>query len=43
VDPLKKIRKDWPIVEITDAGHFDCIIKPQFKEEIGRWVRKNSK
>lgn len=43
VDPLKKIRKDWPIVEIKDAGHFDCIIKPQFREEIGAWVRKNSK
>jgi hypothetical protein len=28
------------IVEIIDAGHFDCIIKPQFREEIGRWVRK---
>jgi pimeloyl-ACP methyl ester carboxylesterase len=43
VDPLKKIRKDWPIVEIADADHFTCIIRPQFKEEIGKWVRKNSK
>jgi pimeloyl-ACP methyl ester carboxylesterase len=43
VDPLKKVRKDWPIVEIADAGHLDCIFKPQFKDEVATWVRKNSK
>ena len=43
VDPLKKVRKDWPIVEIPDAGHFDSIFKPQFQEEVAAWVRKNSK
>lgn len=43
VDPLKKIRKDWPIVDIKDADHFTCIIRPQFRDEIGAWVRKNSK
>jgi pimeloyl-ACP methyl ester carboxylesterase len=43
VDPLKKVRKDWPIVEIADAGHLDCIFKPQFKDEVAAWVRKNGK
>jgi pimeloyl-ACP methyl ester carboxylesterase len=43
VTPLQKVRKDWPIIEITDAGHLDCIFKPQFKAEIGAWVRKQSK
>lgn len=43
VEPLQKVRKDWPVVEIKDAGHLDCILKPQFKEEIAAWVRKNSK
>ena len=43
VAPLKEIRSDWPIVEIAGAGHMNCIIKPQFREEIASWVRKNSR
>jgi pimeloyl-ACP methyl ester carboxylesterase len=43
VVPLQRVRKDWPVVEIADAGHMDCIVKKQFREEIGSWVRKNSK
>lgn len=43
VVPLQQVRSDWPVVEIRDAGHFDCIVKPQFREEIGAWVRKNTK
>jgi pimeloyl-ACP methyl ester carboxylesterase len=43
VDPLKKVRDDWPVVEIKDANHIDCILKPQFKEEIASWLKKNSK
>jgi hypothetical protein len=43
VDRLKKVRKDWPTVEIADAGHVDCIFKPQFKDELAAWVRKNRK
>jgi pimeloyl-ACP methyl ester carboxylesterase len=41
--PLQRIRKDWPVVEVADAGHFNCIMKKQFRDEIGNWVRKNSK
>lgn len=43
VDPLRKVRKDWPVVEIADANHITCIIKPQFRDEIAAWLKKNSK
>ncbi len=43
VEPLQKARKDWSVVEIKDADHITCILKPSFKEEIGAWVRKNTK
>jgi pimeloyl-ACP methyl ester carboxylesterase len=43
VEPLQKVRKEWPVVEIKDADHFSCIVQPQFREEIAAWVRKNSK
>jgi pimeloyl-ACP methyl ester carboxylesterase len=38
VDPLQRLRKDWPIVEIKDGDHVFCIAKPQFKEEIKKWL-----
>jgi len=38
VDPLLAVRNDWPVVEIAGAGHIICIIKPQFKEEIVKWL-----
>lgn len=34
VEPLPGIRPDWPIVEIADAGHLNCVLKPQFREEL---------
>ena len=40
VEPLKPIRKDWPVVEIKDANHLTCVGKPQFKEEIQKWLAK---
>ncbi len=40
VEPLQKARPDWPVVEIADAGHHNCIMKPQFREEIATWVRE---
>jgi pimeloyl-ACP methyl ester carboxylesterase len=43
VEPLKEVRSDWPVVEIPDAGHINCVMKPQFREEIASWVRKNSR
>jgi len=41
VTPLERVRKDWPVVEIKDAGHLNCIIKPQFKKAIEAWLAKH--
>lgn len=43
VEPLKTVRKDWAVSEITDAGHIDCVAKKQFRDELTEWVRKNTK
>jgi pimeloyl-ACP methyl ester carboxylesterase len=43
VEPLQKVRKDWPLIEIKDANHITCILKAQFREEIAAWLKKNSK
>jgi pimeloyl-ACP methyl ester carboxylesterase len=43
VAPLRQVRTDWPVVEIEDAGHINCIAKKSFREEVAGWVRKNSK
>jgi pimeloyl-ACP methyl ester carboxylesterase len=43
VDPLATVRKDWPVVEIKDANHISCILKPQFREEVAAWVKKNAR
>ena len=42
VAPLEGVRKDWPVIEIEDAGHLNCVMKREFAEEIVRWVDKNS-
>jgi pimeloyl-ACP methyl ester carboxylesterase len=41
VEPLQAVRKDWPIIEIHDAGHINCIFKEQFKSELAKWVDNN--
>lgn len=41
VDPLKKVRDDWPVVEIKDGDHLSTVAKPQFKDEIAAWLKKN--
>jgi pimeloyl-ACP methyl ester carboxylesterase len=38
VTPLQQVRKDWPVIEIKDAGHLNCILKPEFKQEIQNWL-----
>ncbi|HVT88125.1 MAG TPA: alpha/beta fold hydrolase [Tepidisphaeraceae bacterium] len=43
VEPLERIRHDWPVIEIADAGHINCIVKAQFKDELTKWLIKNSK
>jgi hypothetical protein len=29
---------DWPVIEIKDAGHLNCIVKPQFKDDLKKWL-----
>ncbi len=41
VEPLREVRKDWPVVEIKDAGHMTCIIKKDFLNAIVAWLEKN--
>ncbi len=43
VEPLRPVRKDWPVVEIKDGNHLSCIFKPQFKEAIAAWLKKNTR
>jgi pimeloyl-ACP methyl ester carboxylesterase len=40
VKPLRKVRKDWPVIEIKDRDHLSCVLSPQFKEELHQWLRK---
>jgi pimeloyl-ACP methyl ester carboxylesterase len=34
VTPLQRIRPDWPVMLVPDAGHINCIFKGQFREDI---------
>lgn len=34
VEPLTKVRPDWPVTKIADAGHLSCITKPEFKDAV---------
>jgi pimeloyl-ACP methyl ester carboxylesterase len=43
VDPLKPVRKDWAVVDIKGGDHLTCILKPQFRDEIAAWLKKNAK
>lgn len=42
VEPLHRVRADWPIIEIKDAGHLTCIVKDQFKDELAKWIDAHS-
>src|SRR5262249_11692991 len=42
VAPLQPVRKDWSVIEIEGAGHLNCVAKPQFKEEIAKWLNKQA-
>jgi hypothetical protein len=37
------VRKDWPVIEIKNADHITCILQPQFREEIQKWLAKHSR
>ena len=40
IEPLKQARPDWPIIEIKDGNHLNCIMKPQFQEELAGSLKK---
>jgi hypothetical protein len=40
---MRKVRTNWPVAEIPDAGHNNCIAKPQFREVNAAWLKQNSK
>lgn len=40
VAPLEKVRPDWPVITIEGAGHLNCIMKPQFQEELKKQLAK---
>ncbi|HKA17364.1 MAG TPA: alpha/beta hydrolase [Blastocatellia bacterium] len=42
VTQLQQVRKDWPVIEIKDAGHLNCIIKPEFKQLLTSWLATHS-
>jgi pimeloyl-ACP methyl ester carboxylesterase len=42
VEPARAVRPDWPVIEIPDANHLTCILKPQFREEIATWLQKQA-
>ena len=42
VNPLRPVRPDWPVVEIDDAGHLNCIAKSQFRASIADWLSQQS-
>jgi len=43
IEPLEKVRKDWPVIKIKDGDHLSCILKRQFREEIAASLKKEAK
>jgi pimeloyl-ACP methyl ester carboxylesterase len=43
VEPLRTVRKDWRVINIRHANHLNCQGKPQFKEEIAKWLDKQTR
>jgi pimeloyl-ACP methyl ester carboxylesterase len=38
VAPLERIRSDWPVTVVPAAGHISCIMMPEFKAGIKKWL-----
>jgi pimeloyl-ACP methyl ester carboxylesterase len=34
IEPLRKIRPDWPDYVVANAGHVECVLKPEFKSDL---------
>jgi pimeloyl-ACP methyl ester carboxylesterase len=42
VEPLERIRTDWPVTLVPAAGHLDCILMPEFKQGIKKWLEEQA-
>jgi len=42
VEPLQRIRPDWPAHLIAGAGHLNCIFKPDFKTQLDAALHPSS-
>lgn len=40
---LRGARPDWSVIEIKGAGHSNCIFKPDFRDEVAAWIRRQGK
>ncbi len=38
VEPLEKVRPDWPVKLVPDTGHLNCIFKREFREDLKKWL-----
>lgn len=43
VEPLQRARKDWPVIEIADAGHLTCVTKKEFKQALQDWLSQQTR
>jgi pimeloyl-ACP methyl ester carboxylesterase len=41
IEPLERVRPDIGVTEIRDAGHLNCIAKPEFKEGMLKWIEQS--
>ena len=41
VEPLEKVRPDWPVHLIKDAGHMNCVVQKEFKTQLVEALSKS--
>ncbi|MBI4613853.1 MAG: alpha/beta fold hydrolase, partial [Planctomycetes bacterium] len=42
VDPLARVRPDWPIEVIEGAGHMNCVARPEFADRIETFLKSQA-
>ena len=42
VEPLRLARPDWPIVEIPNANHSQCVTRPEFKRAVADALKQSA-
>jgi hypothetical protein len=42
VEPLRRVRPDWPEQVIPGAGHLNCLLKPEFEQELEKALEKKA-